>query len=164
MWTWRQLLWLLPIAALGPAILWASPFGPARDNEAALKLFFLGYPAWLVFTAFYLSPGIFLAKRFGLNAWWIVPWAAILLRLIVSGVTHWPPSSWWPSIVAGQMPIPSAYFLSFPVEAWHSYLYSLWPGAFIAFIAALSFLLTWQLARPNKPLKHDSANDDVRLS
>lgn len=110
-------------------------------------------PAAIIFVAVYVGPGIYLVIRFKLDPWWVLPGTAVLLKLLVTAIAHWPPARWWPLIIAGQLPEPSAYFLSVPVEAWHNYLYSLSPGVVRAFVAALSFLLAQLLVRPDKSLE-----------
>ena len=152
MWTWRQLLWLLPLASLGPALLEASPWGPARDVAAALRLFLVTLPGSLILVVVLVGPGIYLASRFRRDPWWVLPWTAIGLSLLVGAVSHWPPSRWWPLIFTGGIPTPTGYLLSYPLEAWHGYLYSLHPTVVRAFAAALSFLLAQSLVRPNKSL------------
>jgi len=150
---WRTWSWLLPIAALGPALLWASPFGPARDLTSRLQLFAFGYPAWLLLTVIWLGPGVFLAKRLHWNIWYVVPWVAVTVQLAISAVQHWPPNRWWPQIITGQPEVPSGNFLGFPTQAWHGYLYSLWAKAFIAFITAMSLLIAQFFVRPNNRLE-----------
>src|SRR5882724_6731362 len=137
---WRTWIWLTAIAAIGPTALWASPFGPARDFASAVNLLIYGYPAWLLFAFISLAPGIFLAKRLRLNPWLVLPSVAALVQLIIGAIAHWPPTQWWPIHVAGQMPVPSAYFLAIPVAAWRGYFYSLWPKIFMAIVAAMSLL------------------------
>ena len=70
MFGWRTSLWMMSLAALGPTLLWASPFGPARNAAVAVQLFFYGYPAWLLLTFLWLTPGLLLAKRVGFHLWW----------------------------------------------------------------------------------------------
>jgi hypothetical protein len=136
---WRTWTWLTAIGAVGPTILYASPFGPARDLAHA-SLLLLGYPVWFLFSCVSLAPGIVLVKRFELNPWWVLPFTAVLFQLLIGAVAHWPPTRWWPLGVVGQTPVPSAYVFSIPIEAWYGYVYSLWPAAFTALIAALSLL------------------------
>src|SRR3982751_4369410 len=95
----RTWAWLLPVAALAPALLWASPFGPARDSASRLQLLVYGYPAWLVLTAVWLVPGLLLAKSLKWKMWYVVPLVAVLIQLSISAVAHWPPSRWWPVII-----------------------------------------------------------------
>jgi hypothetical protein len=128
------------MAAIGPTVLWASPFGPARDFASAVHLLIYSYPAWLFFTFISLAPGIYLTKRFRANPWLVIPFVAALVQVIIDAIAHWPPTRWWPVHVAGQMPVPSAYFWAIPVEAWSGYFYSLWPNAFMAIVAATSLL------------------------
>ena len=137
---WRTWIWLTAIAAIGPTALWASPFGPARNFASAVNLLIYGYPGWLLFTFISLVPGIFLAKRFRLNPWLVVPPVAALVQLIIGAIAHWPPTRWWPIHVVGQMPVPSAYLWAIPVEAWSGYFYNLWPKTFMAIVAAMSLL------------------------
>ena len=150
---WRTWAWLLPIAALGPTILWASPFGPARGMDARIVLLAYGYPAWLLLTLIWLVPGIVVAKRLNWSIWYVVPCSALLIQLAKSAVQHWPPSRWWPTFIAGQPEVPSGYFLGFAHQAWYGYLYSLWAGLLIAFVAALTLLLAQTALRPNNSLE-----------
>jgi hypothetical protein len=142
---WSTWIWLTALAAVGPTVLWAAPFyGPARDlKHAALLL--LAYPGWLLFSLVSLAPGIALAKQFKLDPQWLVPLAAVLTQVLIGGVTHWPPTRWWPTIIAGQLPVPTGYVLGIAVEAWHNYFYSLWPDAFMALIASLVLLVIRRL-------------------
>lgn len=149
MWTWRQLMYLIPAAAIGPAILWASPYGPARNSLAGLGLLVSMYPVWVLFVAVYVLPPVLLVRRFRWNPWIALPLGSVLLRLLVSSVTHWPPSRWWPAVEIGLPSVPSAYVLSFGIEAWHGYLHSLWPGILHAFVAAGSFLVAQHLLKPD---------------
>jgi len=146
---WRTLLWLIPLAAVGPSLLWASPFGPARDLASAARWLVYGYPAWFLLSVIWLLPGIALSKRFALKPLWVLPLTAVLVQLVIGGVAHWPPTRWWPLFIAGQMPVPSAYVLRVPVEAWYGYLFSLWPKTFMALATAVSFLIALQFVRPN---------------
>jgi hypothetical protein len=143
---WRTWAWLTVVAAIGPTVLWASPFGPARDLQHA-ALLLLAYPGWLLFSLVSLAPGVVLVKRLQLNPWWVIPFTGVLIQVLIGAVTHWPPTQWWPVAIRGQMPVPSAYLLGIPVEAWHGYLYSLWPNAFIALVAAVSLLIARHLFR-----------------
>jgi hypothetical protein len=142
---WSTWVWLTALAAVGPTVLWAVPsFGPARDfGHAGLLL--LAYPSWLLFSLVSLAPGIVLAKQFELDPQWVVPLAAVLTQVLIGGVTHWPPTQWWPTIIVGQLPVPSGYVLGVPVEAWHNYFYSLWPDAFMALVAATVLLVIRRL-------------------
>jgi hypothetical protein len=144
---WRTWAWLLPLAALAPSLLWASPFGPARDIQTRLQLFLVGYPAWLILTLVWLVPGLLIAKAFRSKIWYTLPCVAIVVQLAISAPRHWPPSRWWPVIEAGQPEVPSGYFMGFAVEAWHGYLYSLWARTFIALVTAVALLLVQSLVR-----------------
>jgi hypothetical protein len=127
------------------------PFGPARNLEAAVRLFVL-YPAWLLLAVVWLVPGIILSVRLQLRLWWTIPLVAVLVEGAWSGISHWPPNRWWPTIITGQIPMPSGFLFSYPVEAWDGYLYSLRAGCIDAFVAALSLLIVHRL-RPNSALK-----------
>jgi len=152
--TSRHIALATAAGALGPALLEASPLGPARNLATAARLFFLTYPAAVVLIIVYVGPGFFIARRLRLNVWWVVPSIAVLLRLLVTAAAHWPPSRWWPTVETGAgSPKPSRYVLSFGIEAWHGYLYSLWPATFVALVAAMSFLVALQLTRPNNALE-----------
>jgi hypothetical protein len=142
---WNTWIWLTALAAVAPSVLWAAPFyGPARDlNHAALLL--LAYPEWLLFSWVSLAPGIALAKLFKLDPQWLVPFAAVLTQVLIGGVTHWPPTRWWPTVLVGQFPVPAGYVLGIPMEAWHNYFYSLWPDPFMALIASLALLVIRRL-------------------
>jgi hypothetical protein len=146
----RTWAWLLPLAALAPSLLWASPFGPARDMSSRLQLFLVGYPAWLILTVVWMVPGLLIARALKWRVWYTLPCVAVLIQLAISALQHWPPSRWWPVIEVGQPEIPSGYFLGFTVEAWHGYLYSLWPKTFMALITALSLVTLQLLVRPDK--------------
>jgi hypothetical protein len=142
---WSTSLWLIAVAALSLSLIHASPFGPARDLESAVRLFVFGYPAWLLLSTVWLLPGVAASKRFALNPLWVLPCLALAIDLSVESFTHWPPTRWWPTLIVGQMPIPSGYILGLPLEAWDGYLYSLWPNAFMALVAAVSFLIARRL-------------------
>ncbi len=144
----RTSLWLIAAAALSLSLVYASPFGPARDFKSAVRWFVFGYPAWLLLSMIWLLPGVAVSKRYALNPLWVIPSLAIVIDLSIESFTHWPPTQWWPTFIAGQMPIPSGYILGLPVEAWNGYLYSLWPNAFMALVAAVSFLTARRLVRP----------------
>jgi hypothetical protein len=145
---WRTSLWLIAVAALALSLIYASPFGPARDLESAVRWFVFGYPAWLLLSIIWLLPGVAASKRFALNPLWVLPSLAVAIDLSIEGFTHWPPTQWWPTIIVGRMPIPSGYIMGLPIEAWDGYLYSLWPNAFMALVAAVSFLIARRLVRP----------------
>jgi len=145
---WSTSLWLIAVAALALSLIYASPFGPARNIEAAVRWFVFGYPAWLLLSTIWLLPGVAASKHFALNPLWVLPSLAVAIDLSIEGFTHWPPTQWWPTIIVGQMPMPSGYVLGRPVEAWDGYLYSLWPNAFMALVAAVSFLIARRLFQP----------------
>jgi hypothetical protein len=147
--TWRTWLWMIALAALGPALLWASPWGPARTLGDAVWWFVVGYPAWLILSVVWLAPGIVLARRFALSLFWVVPVSAVTIQLLWDGISHWPPSRWWLPFHPGPgRPIPGGYLFGYPIEAWHDYLYSLWPRSFLALIAA-ACLVAIRSIRPN---------------
>jgi hypothetical protein len=150
---WRTLLLLTLFAALVPTILYASPFGPARNLESAVRWLLYGYPAWLLLTLIWIIPGIALAKRFDLPSVWLLPSVAAATQLTISGITHWPPTRWWPLIITGRPPVPSGYIFGVPLEAWENYFYSLWPKTFMSLAAAVSFLIALLLVRPNQRLE-----------
>src|SRR5262249_6568836 len=122
------------------------------DLASAIRLLAL-YPSWLLFSLMSLAPGIVLVKRFALNPWWVLPWTAVLVQLLLRAVTHWPPTRWWPMIITGGPPTPSAYVLGIPIEAWRGYFYSLWPSSFIALVAALSLLVAQHFVRNDDALE-----------
>jgi hypothetical protein len=134
-------------------VLWASPFGPASDLASAARWLVFGYPAWFLLSLVWLVPGIVLVGRIKLNSWWILPGTATLIQLLIGAAERWPPTRWWPVAIVGQIPAPSAYVFSIPVEAWHNYFYSLWPKIFNALIAALSLLVVQRVLRPNQRLE-----------
>jgi hypothetical protein len=149
---WRTCFWRISAAALGPAALWASPFGPARDLTTAAKLLFLGYPAWLLLSLVWLLPGIALARLLKWRERWVVPCAAVLVQFVIGAVESWPPSRWGVPVSVSILSVPgrdnppfvvpssgSAFGISF--EAWYGYFYSQWAYCFIAFIAAMTWLL-----------------------
>jgi hypothetical protein len=138
---WRTSLWLIAAAALVLSLLYASPFGPARDLKSAIRWFVLGYPAWLLLSVIWLLPGVALSKRFALNPLRVLPALAAVIELLIGGFTHWPPTRWGATIIVGQIPVPPRYVLGFPIEAWNAYLYSLWPNTFMALVAAISFVI-----------------------
>ncbi len=144
---WSTSLWLIAAAALVLSLIYASPFGPARDLGSALQWLVFGYPAWLLLSLIWVLPGVAASKRFALNPLWVLPSLAAAIDLSVESFTHWPPTRWWPTFIVGQMPIPSGYILGLPIEAWDGYLYSLWPNAFMALVAAVSFLIARRLVR-----------------
>jgi hypothetical protein len=144
---WRTSLWLIAVAALSLSLIYASPFGPARNLESAVRWFIFGYPAWLLLSIIWLLPGVAASKRFALNPLWVLPTLAVAIDLSIECFTHWPPTRWWPTIIAGQMPIPSGYLLGRSIEAWDGYLHSLWPNMFMALVSAVSFLLARRLVR-----------------
>ena len=156
MYRFRTWAWLLPLAALVPSLLWASPFGPARDMSSRLQLFLYGYPAWLIFTVVWLVPGLLIANALKWKLWYTLPCIAVLIQLSISALQHWPPDRWWPVIEAGQPEIPSGYFMGFTIEAWHAFLYSLWPKAFMALVTALALLIALLLVRPDNSLERAS--------
>jgi hypothetical protein len=65
--TWRMSLLLIAMAALVLSMLYASPFGPAKDLHSAMRWFFFGYPTWFFLSAIWLVPGIFASRRLALN-------------------------------------------------------------------------------------------------
>ena len=130
---WRTWTWLIAIAAVGPTLLYASPFGPARDLPHA-GLLLLAYPAWFLWSIVWLVPGIVLVGRFAVGEWWVFPSAAVVVDVSISAVRHWPPTNWGPAAVIFISPTPP------PINHWHFYLYSLWPGAFYALTSALALL------------------------
>lgn len=156
MYRFRTWAWLLPLAALVPSLLWASPFGPARDMSSRLQLFLYGYPAWLIFTVVWLVPGLLISNALKWKLWYTLPCVAVLIQLSISALQHWPPDRWWPVIEAGQPEIPSGYFMGFTIEAWHAFLYSLWPKAFMALVTALALLIALLLVRPDNSLERAS--------
>lgn len=131
---WRTWIWLIAIAAVGPTILWASPFGPARDLEHAAMLL-LAYPYWFLFSLVCLVPGVTLVRRFALSDLWVLPCTAVLVEITIGAVRHWPPTSWGPAEIEFIGPTPP------PINHWYFYLYSLWPDAFMALVSALTPLL-----------------------
>lgn len=145
---WSTSLWLIAAAALALSAIYASPFGPARDLNSAVRWFIFGYPAWLLLSSIWLLPGVAASKRFLLNPLLVVPSLALAIDLAVESFTHWPPAQWSSAVIVGQMPAPSRYILGVPIESWYGYLYSLWPNAFMALVAAVSFLLARRLVRP----------------
>jgi hypothetical protein len=136
---WRTSIWLIAIAAVGPTVLSASPFGPARNVEHA-ALLLLAYPYWFLFSLVCLVPGVTLVRRLGLNEWWVLP-CAVLTEITIGAVRHWPPTSWGPAVIEFIGPIPP------PVNHWYFYLYSLWPGAFMALVSAVILLLARHFIR-----------------
>src|SRR6267154_4754891 len=70
---WSTSLWLIAVAALALSLIYASPFGPARDLESALRWLVLGYPAWLLLSILWLLPGVAASKRFEMNPLWVLP-------------------------------------------------------------------------------------------
>jgi hypothetical protein len=144
---WRTSFGLIAIAALSLSVLYASPFGPARDLKSAMRWFAFGYPAWLLLSIIWLLPGVAASKRLALNPLWVLPSLALVIDLSVEGFQHWPPTRWLPVVVTGHPPTPSGYILGVPREAWDGYIYSLWPNAFMALVAAVSFLLARRFTR-----------------
>jgi hypothetical protein len=138
---WRTWTWLIAIAGVGPTVLWASPFGPAR-NLAHAALLLLAYPYWFLFSLVCLVPGITLVRRFALNGWWALPCTAVLIEIAIGAVRHWPPTSWGPAEISYIGPTPP------PINYWYFYLYSLWPDAFMALVSALILLLARHFFRP----------------
>jgi hypothetical protein len=144
--------WKIALAAAGPAALWASPWGPARDLKSALELFFLGYPAWLILCVWWLVPGLLLAWRFRWKHVWALPTTAVLVEFLWSAWRHWPPDRWWPMFEAGQPEVPSGYLFGYAYEAWDHYAYSLRARCILALVAALSLLVVIALqAKATKP-------------
>jgi hypothetical protein len=143
----RTWFWRIAVAALGPTLLNASPWGPARTIEAAARLLLL-YPAFLILAIVWLVPGIAAAMRFHLPLWLAGPVSAIAVEIARAGIIHWPPSRWWPTIITGGVPLPTGYLFGYPIEAWDGYLYSLRAGCLEAFVAALT-LLAVEAVRPN---------------
>jgi hypothetical protein len=126
----------------GPTVLWASPFGPARDiAHAALLL--LTYPYWFLFSLICLLPGIALVRRFALSDWWAFPCTAVVIEIAIGAVRHWPRTSWGPAEIEFMGPTPP------PVDHWYFYFYSLWPDAFMALISALVLLAARHFFRPD---------------
>jgi hypothetical protein len=145
---WRNWFWMIALAAVGPTFLYASPWGPARNIEAAARWLLL-YPAWLLLSIVWLVPGILLATRARSPFFWlIIPIVAELVEVTRSGITHWPPSYWWPNIVIGGTPQPSGYLFGYGVEAWEGYMFSLRPGCIEALAAAL-LLVAVNKVHPN---------------
>ena len=142
---WRTWAWLTAVAALGPTVLWASPFGPARDLAHA-GLLLLSYPGWFLYSLACLAPGMALVSRFGISPLWVFPLTAVLSSVVIGAVAHWPPTR-WSTVVAifGAAPVSAGSVFSIPIESWNGYFYSLWPGAFEALIAALAFLVARRL-------------------
>jgi hypothetical protein len=130
---WRTWIWLIAVAAVGPTVLWASPFGPAR-NLAHAALLLLAYPYWFLFSLVCLVPGVSLIRRFALNGWWVLPCTAVLIEIAIGAVRHWPPTSWGPAEIIFLGPTPP------PFNYWYFYLYSLWPDAFMGLVSALMLL------------------------
>jgi hypothetical protein len=114
---WRKWLWMIALAALGPTLLYASPRGPARNAEAAARWLLL-YPAWFLLSIAWLVPGICLATRLRLRVWITIPIVAVLIEVVRSGITHWPPSRWWPTNITGGIPEPTRNLFGYGVEAW----------------------------------------------
>jgi hypothetical protein len=131
---WRTWMWLIAIAAVGPTVLWASPFGPAR-NIAHAALLLLAYPYWFPFSLICLVPGIALVRRFALNRWWVFPCTAVAIEIPIAAVRHWPQTSWGPAEMIFLGPTPP------PINYWYFYFYSLWADAFMALVSALMLLL-----------------------
>jgi hypothetical protein len=125
---------LIAIAAVGPTVLSASPFGPAR-NIAHAALLLLAYPYWFLFSLICLVPGIALVRRFALNGWWVFPCTAVSIEIPIGAVRHWPPRSWAPAEIIFLGPTPPS------INHWYFYFYSLWPDAFMALVSALMLLL-----------------------
>jgi hypothetical protein len=149
MYSWRTWSSLIAIAAIGPTVFWASPFGPARNFDTAIRLLFLGYPAWVVFSIISLVPGLLFIRCFALRPWWALPCVAVLVQFLLGAITQWPPTRWWPLFIIGGQPVPSGHVFGIPIEAWHGYFYSLWPHTFMALVAALSLLVVRHFLRPN---------------
>ena len=139
---WRTWTWLIAIAAAGPTVLYASPYGPAR-NLAHAGLLILAYPAWFLLSLVWLVPGIALVRRFGLAEWWVLPSTAVLIETSVSAVRHWPPTKWGAAVIEFIGPTPPR------IDHWYFYFYSLWPGAFEALVSALVLLAARNFFRPN---------------
>ena len=87
---WRTLLGRIAIAALALSVLYASPFGPARDLKSAMRWFAFGYPPWLLLSIIWLLPGVAASKRLALNPLWVLPSLALVIDLSVEGFQHWP--------------------------------------------------------------------------
>lgn len=149
----RTWAWLVPLAAVVPSLLWASPFGPAQDMTSRLQLFFYGYPAWLILSIIWLVPGLLVAKALNWRLWYTLPVVAGLVQLTIAGFGHWPPSRWWPTYADGQPARPLGHFMGFIDQSWHGYLFSLWPRTFMALVTALSLLIAQSLVRPNTSLE-----------
>jgi len=143
---WYTWLWMLVPAAIGPALLWASPFGPARDLQFSVYLLFHLYPVWLLLTVIWLIPGIVIANRFALPLWWALPVTSVMVQFFLGAIRHWPPNHWWPTVIVGGMPISTGHVFGYAIEAWRGYFFSLWAQCFIALVAALSFLSVEKLA------------------
>lgn len=143
---WYTWLWMLASAAIAPALLWASPFGPARDLQSAVYLLLHLYPAWLILTIIWLIPGIVIARRFALSLWWTLPMTAVMIQFLFGAIFHWPPSRWWPGVILGRTPVPTGYAFGYAVEAWRGYFFSLWAQCFVASVSVLSFLAIEMLA------------------
>lgn len=109
-------------------------------------LLLLGYPVWFLYSLACLAPGIVLVKGYGLRPLWVLPLTGVLSSLLLGAVTHWPPTR-WTSVVAifGAVPDSAGSVFSIPVDSWHGYFYSLWPGAFEALVAAVSLLIARRL-------------------
>jgi hypothetical protein len=109
-------------------------------------LLLLGYPGWFLYSLACLAPGIVLVKRFSVSPLWVLPLTAVLSSILIGAVAHWPPTR-WSTVVAifGAVPASAGSVFSIPIESWHGYFYSLWPGAFEALIAALALLIARRL-------------------
>jgi hypothetical protein len=145
---WSFNICLLPVAALGPALLWASPFGYAQDWAARWHVLVDGYPRFLIPAILWLLPGIVLSRWRKWEAWYVVPSVAVTLALALSVVRYWPPSQWWPLIVTGQPETPSGFFMGYAYQAWGGYFSWLWTKSLEALVAAMMFVAASRLLRP----------------
>ena len=105
----RTLFWTLLATALAVSALWASPFGPSRTVKMAAWNLVALYPVWLILSVIWLLPGIVLSRILGWTPLLVLPSAAITIGLALGAISNWPPTRWWPLIIAGQMPTPSGY-------------------------------------------------------
>lgn len=141
---WHTLIKPAAVAALGLSAVWIGIFGLARDPQDALMKFVLSYPVFFIILCMSIMPGVYLVKRFKLNAWWVLPSTAILIHLLIGAAKSWPPG---PPAIFGAMPVSAGYIFGFPIGWWKAYLFNLWPYVLFSSIGAFLFLIVHRSMR-----------------
>jgi len=144
---WRKTIQAAGIASPALSAAWVFAYGRVRDPGDALIRLVLGYPLFLVILSVSIAPGIYFARRFKLNSWWVLPTTSILMLVAVGAVKNWPPR---PPAVLEAWSVPSKYFLGFPSEWWKAYLFNLCPYAFTAAIGTFLFLIVSRSMRSHQ--------------